>query len=165
MEIDCCFTKENNWFRFRTGAIIVEDNSVLFVGSQSLDYLYTVGGGVHVNEKSEDCIRREVFEETGVEYEIDRLAVVCENFFSGHGGTIDGLDCHCIEFYFLMKSRGSKELNGVSFNADNERETLHWVPIDEIKNTNIKPSFLKDRIGEIISTKNIIHIVSEIDRR
>ena len=45
IEKDCCFANGNNWFRYRTGAIIVEDNSVLFVGSKSFDYLYTVGGG------------------------------------------------------------------------------------------------------------------------
>lgn len=77
---DCCFTKDYEWFRYRTAAIIVEKGSVLFVRSSGCDYLYTVGGGVHVNETSEECIKREVLEETGVPYEIDHLAVVCENF-------------------------------------------------------------------------------------
>lgn len=42
---DCCFTHEENWFRYRVGAIILE--------------------------------------ETGLPYEIDRLAFVHENFFEG----------------------------------------------------------------------------------
>lgn len=43
---DCGFTKENNWFRYRVGAIIVENECVLFVGNKNEDYLYSVGGGV-----------------------------------------------------------------------------------------------------------------------
>ncbi len=56
-EKDCCFINEKDWFRYRAGAIIVEDQCVLFVGSESFDYLYTVGGGVHMGEKAEDCIK------------------------------------------------------------------------------------------------------------
>ena len=164
LQYDCCFTKENNWFRYRTGAIIVEDNSVLFVGSKSLDYLYTVGGGVHMGETAEQCISREVFEETGIHYEIDHLAVICENFFKGHGGVIDELDCHCLEFYFLMKSKGSKALKSNSINQDNEIEEMHWISIEDIQNTNIKPSFLKDRIKDIINGTSVMHIVTEVDK-
>jgi hypothetical protein len=29
--LDCGFTKENNWFRYRAAAIIIEDDSILFV--------------------------------------------------------------------------------------------------------------------------------------
>ena len=42
---DCGFTKENNWFRYRAGAIIIENECVLFVGNKNEDYLYSVGGG------------------------------------------------------------------------------------------------------------------------
>ena len=80
-ELDCCFTSYNNWFRYRAAAIIVEDSCVLLVGNEKEDYLYSVGGGVHMNEKAEDAVLREVLEETGVRYEIDRLAVIHENFW------------------------------------------------------------------------------------
>lgn len=43
------------------------------------------GGGVHMNETAEDAVIREVFEETGVHYEVVRLAVIHENFFDGDG--------------------------------------------------------------------------------
>lgn len=78
---DCGFTKENNWFRYRAGAIIVEDDCILLAGNKIDDYLYSIGGGVHLGEKAEDAVVREVFEETGVHYEIDHLAVIHENFF------------------------------------------------------------------------------------
>ena len=165
MEKDCCFTNENNWFRYRAAGIVVEGNEALFVSDDTIDYLYTVGGGVHMGESAEACVKREMFEETGVAYEIDHLAAVCENFFDGHGGMIDGMDCHCLEFMFLMKSSGIKEFTNKSINQDGNLEKLIWVPIDEISQYNIKPSFLKEKIREIIEGTSILHIVTEQDRK
>ena len=82
MMYDCGFTKESNWFRYRAAAIIVENNCVLFATNEKEDYLYSIGGGVHMGEMAEDAVLREVFEETGVHYEIDHLAIIHENFFN-----------------------------------------------------------------------------------
>ena len=62
MEHDCGFTKEDNWFRYRAAAIIIEDGCVLAVGHEKENYFYSVGGGVHMNEKAEDAVVREVLE-------------------------------------------------------------------------------------------------------
>ena len=40
MEYDCGFEKGNNWFRYRTGAILIHDNKMLFVKSAIGDYYY-----------------------------------------------------------------------------------------------------------------------------
>ncbi len=80
---DCCFTHEENWFRYRVGAIILEENSVLVATNDACDFCYSIGGGVHLDESAEEAVRREVLEETGLPYEIDRLAFVHENFFEG----------------------------------------------------------------------------------
>lgn len=85
--------------------IIIEDGCVLFAGNEREDYLYSIGGGVHMGETAEAAVLREVFEETGVHYEIDRLAVIHENFFNENKGTLKGLNCHEISFYFIMKPR------------------------------------------------------------
>ncbi len=52
-------------------AIIIENGSVLFAKNDRDDYYYPVGGGVHIGEKAEEAVVREVYEETGVHYEID----------------------------------------------------------------------------------------------
>lgn len=92
MPYDCGFMKEDNWFRYRAGAIIIEDGCVLLAGNAHEDYFYSIGGAVHMNETAEDAVKREVFEETGVHYEIDRLAVIHENLFDGKGR--DALDTY-----------------------------------------------------------------------
>ena len=91
---DCGFTKDNNWFRYRAAAIIIENDCVLFVGNSREDYFYSVGGGVQMGESACDAVIREVYEETGVHYEVDRLAVIHENFFNENNGTLKGKNCH-----------------------------------------------------------------------
>ena len=94
MPINCGFTKEDKWFRYRAAAIIVENGCVLFAGNANTDYFYSIGGAVHAGETAENAVIREVYEETGVHYDIDRLAVIHENFFIEDIELLKGLDCH-----------------------------------------------------------------------
>ena len=159
MTFDCGFQKENNWFRYRAAAIIVEDGCVLFAGNANEDYLYSIGGGVHMNEKAEDAVRREVFEETGVHYEVERLAAIHENFFDGHGGSLDGFHCHEVAMYYLMKPRGTKELHSDSYTYGGVKEEMHWIPIENLDKYKAFPTFLKDYLSG--SQEGILHIVTD----
>lgn len=58
MQQDCGFAKENNWFRYRAGGILMHEDKMLFVKSAIGDY-YMIGGGVHLGETSKKCIERE----------------------------------------------------------------------------------------------------------
>jgi len=161
MDFDCGFIQENNWFRYRAAAIIIEEGYVLLAGNANADYFYSVGGGVHMNETAESAVKREVFEETGIHYEIDRLAVIHENFFKGDEGPIERLNCHEIAFYFLMKPRGSRELNSNSYTLG-VREEMHCIEISKLDKYKAFPIFLKDYIKDLPS--DLIHIVTnEID--
>lgn len=156
--IDCGFTRENNWFRYRAAAIIVEDGCVLFAGNEHEDYYYSIGGGVHLGETAEDAVVREVLEETGVRYEIERLAVIHENFFDESSGTLQGLSCHEICFYFLMKPRGTQELHSGSY-TQGVKEEMHWIPINELDRYKAFPSFMKDYLSR--EHQGIEHIVTD----
>ena len=156
--MDCGFVNENGWFRYRAGAIIIENGHVLFVKNEVDDYYYSVGGGVHLGENAEDAVKREVLEETGVEYEIERLAFIHENFFDGTG-TLDGLKCHEVAFYFLMKPRGSQELKSNSYShLQGIREYMHWLPIEKLKDYVAYPSFFAEKLLCISDT--VEHIVT-----
>ena len=158
MNYDCGFIKENRWFRYRAAAIIVENSCVLFACNETDDYFYSIGGGVHHGETAEDAVLREVFEETGVHYEIDRLAVIHENFFDENGGTLNGMRCHEISMYFLMKPRGTQELHSNSM-TQGVREEMRWIPIGELENHKAFPVFLKDYLRNEHS--GIEHIVTD----
>lgn len=155
-EYDCGFIRESKWFRYRAAAIIVENNCVLFAGNELEDYYYSIGGGVHIGETAEDAVKREVLEETGVAYEIDHLAVVHENFFDENNGTLAGLDCHEISLYFLMKPRGTQELNSNS-TTFGVKENMYWIPIEELDKYKAFPSFMKEYLSkEHIGIEHII---------
>lgn len=154
---DCGFTKESNWFRYRAAAIIIEDGCVLFASNQRDNYYYSIGGGVHMGETAEDAVLREVYEETGVHYEIDHLAVIHENFFNNNTGTLNTLECHELSFYYMMKPRGTKELNSNSITAFGDKELMHWVPLEELDKVKAFPTFLKDFLSrEHIGVEHIV---------
>jgi len=154
---DCGFTKENYWFRYRAAAIIIENDCVLLATNDKVDYFYSVGGGVQMGEKAEDAVIREVLEETGVHYEIDRLAVIHENFFTDSSDFFKDLNCHEIALYFLMKPKGNQDLNSDSY-TQGIRENMVWIPIDELDNYTVYPTFLKEYLSK--ESKEIEHIVT-----
>ena len=158
MEHNCGFIDENRWFRYRTAAIIVEDGCVLFAVNENEDYLYSIGGAVHMGETAEDAVKREVLEETGVEYAVDHLAVIHENFFNENTGSLKGMECHEIALYYLMKPRGAKVLHSDSYTMG-VRETMHWIPIEKIGQYKAFPTFLKDYL--LSDHDGIEHIVTD----
>ena len=158
MEYNCGFTQDNKWFRYRAAAIIVEDNSVLFAGNEKEDYYYSIGGAIHMGEAAEDAVKREVYDETGVSYEVDHLAVIHENFFNENTGSLKGLECHEISLYFVMKPRGTKELHSNSYTLG-VRENMHWLPVAELDRYKAFPTFMKDYLQT--EHVGIEHIVTD----
>ena len=158
---DCCMTKNSNWFRYRAAAIIIENDCILFVGNESENYYYSVGGGVHIGEKAEEAVLREVYEETGVHYEIDRLAIIHENFFNENEGSLKGLNCHEVCFYYLMKPRGTQKLNSNSYTLGH-KEQMYWIPIKDLDKCKTYPYFFKDYLSK--QHNEIVHIITD-DRK
>ena len=69
----------------------------------------------------------------------------------------DGFDCHTIEFYYLMKIQ--EDNVAVCKKQTDVGEELIWIPMEDIKDSDIKPSFIKRYINEIIDSDRIMHIV------
>lgn len=158
--MDCKLITDDKWFRYRAAAIIIEDGDILFAKNERDSYYYSVGGAVKVGECAEEAVRREVLEETGIAYEIERLAFIHENFFESDGGTIEkGQKCHEVCFYFLMKPRGTKELKSESYIAGGIRESMHWLPIEKLKDYEAYPSFFAKEIQKI--GENVKHIITK----
>lgn len=157
-EIDCGFTTENKWFRYRAAAVIIENGCVLMANNERDPHYYSVGGGVHCGETAEAAVIREVFEETGIHYDIDRLVFIHENFFRGKGGSIDGLDCHEVTLYFLMKTRGTQQLDCHSINSDGLKENMVWLPIDKLGTYFAYPEFFREKLKKLPQT--VEHIVT-----
>ena len=138
----------------RVGAIIMKENKILMVGNERSDYFYSVGGRIKFGESAREAVEREVFEETGVKMEVDRLAFVHENFFVGDAPVNLGKQIYEISFFFYMKVPDEFEPVCNSFTEDNSEEHLSWISIDTDKN----PEFFRDELKN--SSKEVKYIIS-----
>lgn len=158
--MDCKIVTDDKRFRYRAAAIIIEGGDILFAKNERDSYYYSVGGAVKVGESTEDAVRREVLEETGIAYEIEKLAFIHENFFEGDGGTLKkGVKCHELCFYYLMKPRGTKELNSNSSTTGGVREFMHWLPINKLENYEAHPKFFIEELQKI--KDHVKHIITK----
>lgn len=83
MKHDLCVKMEDGILNIRVGAIIMKDDKFLMVENDRFDHMYSVGGRIKFGETAEEAVVREVFEETGIKMEIDRLGFIHENYFPG----------------------------------------------------------------------------------
>ena len=159
--MDACLHQNSNYFRYRAAAIIIEEKHILMAKSSNTPYYYAIGGGVHLGECAEDAVTREVFEESGLVYKVDTLAVVHENFFTGFMGD-PALQCHEVCLYFLMQPHGKRKplSKPKQLHTKNTEwtEWAEWVPLQDLQNHSFYPTFFKglDRVD----FQNIQHIVT-----
>ncbi|MEE0266131.1 MAG: NUDIX domain-containing protein [Acutalibacteraceae bacterium] len=158
--MDVGFINKSGQFRLRACAVIIEDGCVLMAKNDRDDYYYSVGGGVKQNEASTYAVLREVLEEAGLSYEIDRLLCVHENFFTsdnGENGT--ALPFHEFAMYYLMKPKGFKpEITAESYSSGNIAEHMHWLPIDKYSEYKAYPEFFADMLKNL--PDSVQHIIT-----
>jgi len=148
--IDITLETESGYFNYRVGAIIINNGNLLMIKNDNNPYYYSVGGRVQFGETSEATVLREAFEETQIEFEIERLAFVHENlFFADFKGNSR---FHEIAFFYLMKQNdriGSIKCESTS--ADGAKEHLHWLPINQLPQYLIYPEFFKTELTQLKS--------------
>ena len=149
MNKDMCVACDDGILNVRAGAIIMKDGKLLMV-SNGGDYLYSVGGRVKFGETAEEAIAREVFEETGVQMEIDRLGFVHENYFYGDAPSNLNKLIYEITFFFYMKVPDTFAPISESFTEDNSKEHLRWVSLDE--DMKMYPEFFRTELKDPTDT-------------
>ena len=56
-----------------------------------------------------------------------------------------------------MKPKGNKNLNSQSLTKSGVKESMHWIPIDELEKYNAYPSFMKEYLqSNHIGVRHII---------
>ncbi|MTI39369.1 NUDIX domain-containing protein [Fulvivirga lutimaris] len=89
--------------RIRVCGICIEHNSILLIKHDKLGELGELwappGGGINFNESTEDALKREFYEETGLKITVNKF--LCVNEF--HSGNL-----HAIELFFkVTRQKGS----------------------------------------------------------
>ena len=150
-------TCDDGLLNIRVGAIIMKDCKLLMVGNDRSDYLYSVGGRIKFGETAAEAVIREVFEETGVKMEINRLGFIHENYFYGDAPTNLGKLIYEISFFFYMKVPEEFTPVSNSFTEDNCKEFLKWVSLDD--EMLMYPTFFKTELKN--PTDTVKHFVTD----
>lgn len=135
----------------RAAALIIHGDQILLIHHEQLGCFYTIGGGIEPGESSEEAVRRECREETGLPFEPDRLVFVQERFYQA-----DGVPRHEITFFYLMNALPAFQLHGQL--TDQPSERMLWVPLSMLGQIRLLPAFLADALQPLPGP--ITHIIT-----
>lgn len=139
----------------RPTGILIENGKILIVKQQLVEQQHWTlpGGALEYNETIEQCLIREMKEETGIDVKVKDLLYICDRFRS--------LKHHIVDISFLVKRIESEfKLNSFS---DKDGEILceiKMVPVDEIQDFGFSKKIsdlIKDNFPERGSYKGNFH--------
>lgn len=143
--------KENNYqFHYRTSAIIYNKNKtkILLFKSSNREFYMLPGGKVNELESSEDALKREVQEETGLEINIIDFKCFSECVVTDKEMTYQQVEA-------IYEASYNDEINNDEFNGlEGNWILFKWFDINNLDNILIEPKGIKD-----ILKKNKNHIV------
>lgn len=154
--MDTTFKTDKGVFNYRVGAIILNGTKALMAYDSRHKQYYSVGGRVHFGESSEQAVLREVYEETGVKAEIDRLGFIHETFFE-----IDGMPFHELAFFYYIKPFDYGKINFEAVKCDGESEKILWVDLKDeafFEGKMFFPEFFKTEL--LSDSREIKHIIT-----
>lgn len=135
-------------FGARAVAVIENNNKILFQKRKDNENWALPGGAIATMEKGEEVVLRELEEETGeIEAKIKRPLWFAEYFF-----TFGGLTQHqYILGYLVDIPKDSKLVQSEQFDGIEEGKNIiyRWIDKEAIKDSPIKPDFLKDKLSNI----------------
>lgn len=129
---------KKGFVRVRIGILVARGDSLLLVHHRKADsdYWLLPGGGLEGRESIEECIRREMTEETGYEARPLKLLFTSETLWPGR-------ERHIVHMNFLAEITGGEAKKPVD-----ERVVEHrFVGIDEFAGLTFYPNIKNEIIG------------------
>ncbi|MCK5211797.1 NUDIX domain-containing protein [Candidatus Parcubacteria bacterium] len=158
-----CRDSDNNKFEIDSNKLIfrpsvygflIEDNKILL--SKQWDGYDFPGGGINIHETIEEALKREFFEETGINIKLLQL-VHCETsfFHPSHSKRYKGEYWNCPLIYYLVKKVGG-EISKDNFDEEEKgyADLPEWIDLDNIKQTKFINSV--DSVAIIEKAKKLI---------
>jgi len=148
--MDLRFLVDGMKLNVRVGIMIIKDNKILLHKNDNRDNYCLPGGGIKFLESSEDAIKREIKEETGLDIKVDEFVSTIENLFEH-----DGIKFH--EIYFIYKGSFVEDVDTSKIinNIEDKPIKYGFVDIDRIDDYYILPVVIKD-----ILKNNNSHIIN-----
>ncbi len=133
-------------FLVRAAAILVHGDAVLFQegddGKGGRQYALP-GGHLEFGETLATCLTREVYEETGLNVEADKLVYIHENFY-----TLEGVETHEIGFYFLVDLSAefpTPDPEGYIASLESHIR-MRLLPLARLRTFAVMPAFLRESL-------------------
>ena len=122
----------------RPTGILVEDGKILVIKQKLVEHSHWTfpGGALDFGETIEQCLMREMKEETGLEVKVTELLYICDRFHQ--------LEHHVVDMTFLVERTGG-ELQSNSFRLkDRERiGEIEMIPIEKLPEYGFSHKFCK----------------------
>lgn len=135
-------------FSARAVAIIKKNGKILFQKRKTDEYWALPGGAITTLERGKDVVIREICEETGEK----KSKVIRPIWFSEYFFRFDGKKQHQYIFGYLVDiPDDSKLLKMEKFDGiEKEKNIVYkWFDVKDLKNSPIKPNFLKNKLSLI----------------
>ena len=119
-------------------AIILRDHEILMVRrgvEPGLGKWSIPGGSIELGETMEDALRREVWEETGLEIKVGDFAGVIDLIVRDENGQIS--------FHYVILDYFATIISDGEACPATDVTECRWIPLDELKNYDITESLIK----------------------
>ena len=146
-------------FGARVVGVLKKNNKILFQKRANDEFWALPGGAIEVMERAKDVIVRELEEEIGLKDVIIKKPLwFVEYFFN-----FDNTNWHQYIIGYLLDGKNDCEiLDKEEFPGIEEGKNIiyKWIDIDDIKNSPIKPEYLKEKL---LNTDNNFEFIEESD--
>ena len=146
-------------FSSRAVGVLKKNNKILFQKRKNDEFWALPGGAIEVFERAKNVITRELEEEIGLtDVKVIRPLWFVEYFFK-----FDRLDQHQYIIGYLLDINDNNEIiNKDEIEGIEEGKNIiyKWIDINDIKDSNIKPDYLKEKL---LNIKNNFEFIEEED--
>lgn len=156
MGADVKIVTEDFEFKFRACGIVYQDDKFLLVRIKDNPSYCLPGGHVELGEDTEHAVIREMKEETGYDFKINKLLAINENFYANKQKK-----WHEIAYYYLMEPLEPIETANKTIIENDKGELkkleFYWWNPKEKAPLEIKPAFIAEKLkSKQFNLENVI---------
>jgi len=141
-----------NKIHVQSRAVIIKANHILLCKTVGLDpnFYFLPGGHIEHGESAKNAMIRELEEEVGIPFEIQRFLGCLEYSFDPK--IMKHAKCHTHEYNFIFQANSELLTNpGVSLKQCEDHIEIVWVPLNSLSQIDLKPEPLKHIIPKWLS--------------